>query len=667
MSASVAPSLRQPAARPSNSPPRPPAPRLLLLLQFLAVGLALPGCVREPPAPELTVASQWVHVGTTWIWAATPEALVDGVPADARALVLETRDAEAGELAVRGAVRPLRPLVGGPPVGSANTESTPAAPASLVVHPRRGPAPRQPQLRLFVVADTLRADVAEEEMVELQAAFASPGGRRLTSAFAPATWTLPSMASLFVGRPPSSLRAADGALIAVPEGAGTVAARARQRGFATAAIVANPTLGHENGFSQGFDLYDVPTYLEGWRIPDATEVADKALQVVRWLQGEDLFLYLHFMDPHDPYRNHESGESFAAPQSGSPEAAAADVPALRAAYASEVRHLDETLTWLIDEIHRLRPIDLIVLTADHGEEFGEHGGFGHGPTVYTEVAQVPLWIAGRQAAPVAALDEATASAPVSLTGLGELLLDPDGWSAARARAPESAASTESFVHGPPRFARFDARHWFASSRWIGEAPPPETAIEAWLRQRGDLARVRQPQADDDSAERRASWSELPDDFWLDLARQLGAAGPGRWTFARGAGAHEAVTGFYRGGVDRRAWCWGDCDPAASSPSAAQGPASSSRQPTAGADADPPELAEPVLLLFDASTGAGAEEGAAEAFEHRPEQQRWVLERPPERLPSTGAVRWREPDRDPVYAAGVEETMQRLRKLGYVTD
>jgi hypothetical protein len=492
----------------------------------------------------------------------------------------------------------------------------------------------------LIVADTLRADVAHEEMARLAPHFDQ--GVRYMEAYAPATWTLPSMAAIQLGQTPSSLRAADGALIALPAGARTLAVEARARGMATAAVVANPTLGHENGFSQGFDLYDVPSYLEGWELPDATEVAARALEFVRGFAGEDLFLYLHFMDAHDPYRNHETGTTVAAPNSGSEAATGLDVEAAKTAYRSEVRHLDRVIDDLLRQIEALRPIDLLVVTADHGEEFLDHDGFGHGPTVYREVSRVPLWVSGNE---VDGLGSRPLAAPVSLLTLRSLVLEPRSWSPYEAAAEPTV---ETFVHGPPRFAWLGKDHWFASSRWIGEEPPPETEIEAWLRGRKEgLRRLTS------TSEAPASWSDLPDPAWLRLAQQLGAAAPGRWTFARGAQAVNQVREVFdpsgSGTKDRRAWCWGDC---------------------AGDRISRSDPAAPrVVLIFEADGGGGVDPAAPapQLFSHLPDQQRWVLLTPPDRLPRDGAVSWREPPRDPVYAAGVEETMQRLRKLGYVTD
>jgi hypothetical protein len=99
--------------------------------------------------------------------------------------------------------------------------------------------------------------------------------------------------------------------------------------------------------------------------------------------GVPLFLWVHFFEPHEPYVVHP-GHVFA---SGG---GASDVDA----YDSEVAEADEGVGRIARLVRQRRPGAVIIVTADHGEEFGEHGGRYHGTTVYEEQVRVPLVVAG---------------------------------------------------------------------------------------------------------------------------------------------------------------------------------------------------------------------------------------------------------------------------------
>ena len=116
------------------------------------------------------------------------------------------------------------------------------------------------------------------------------------------------------------------------------------------------------------------------------EFADPELrerQVAEYLDSSQgaapLFLWVHFFEPHEPYVLHP-GHSFGA----------SDVDA----YDSEVAEADDGVGRVVRLLRSRRPGAVIVVTADHGEEFGEHGGRYHGTTVYEEQVRVPLVVVG---------------------------------------------------------------------------------------------------------------------------------------------------------------------------------------------------------------------------------------------------------------------------------
>jgi arylsulfatase A-like enzyme/HEAT repeat protein len=95
--------------------------------------------------------------------------------------------------------------------------------------------------------------------------------------------------------------------------------------------------------------------------------------------GEPLFLWLHLFGPHEPYEEQKT-KSFGA----------TDVDR----YDSEIASADETLGRAVELMRARDPNAVVIVTADHGEEFGDHGGRYHGTTLYEEQVRVPLIVAG---------------------------------------------------------------------------------------------------------------------------------------------------------------------------------------------------------------------------------------------------------------------------------
>ena len=110
--------------------------------------------------------------------------------------------------------------------------------------------------------------------------------------------------------------------------------------------------------------------------------------------GERFFLFLHTYQVHTPY---DPPAEFALVR-GAPVEKAGETdptPAFapdRERYAGEVRYTDSVLSALLGELDRVGELDssIVVVTSDHGEEFGEHGDVEHSRTVYDEVLRVPL-------------------------------------------------------------------------------------------------------------------------------------------------------------------------------------------------------------------------------------------------------------------------------------
>ena len=115
-----------------------------------------------------------------------------------------------------------------------------------------------------------------------------------------------------------------------------------------------------------------------------SEGAERAAQVEGYLRsqatGEPVFLWLHLFGPHEPYEQQPT-RAFG--------------PADIDRYDSEIAAADETLGRAVELMRARDPSSIVIVTADHGEEFGDHGGRYHGTTVYEEQVRVPLVIEGQ--------------------------------------------------------------------------------------------------------------------------------------------------------------------------------------------------------------------------------------------------------------------------------
>ena len=90
------------------------------------------------------------------------------------------------------------------------------------------------------------------------------------------------------------------------------------------------------------------------------------------------FVWVHFFEPHEPYESHADFPF-----------GAADIDR----YDSEIAYVDRAVGRLITYLRRVRPRAIIILAADHGEEFDEHGGRYHGSTLYDEQLHIPMIVA----------------------------------------------------------------------------------------------------------------------------------------------------------------------------------------------------------------------------------------------------------------------------------
>ncbi len=236
-------------------------------------------------------------------------------------------------------------------------------------------------------------------------------GARFATAYSVSSWTLPSHATMLTGLYPFSHGAIESTHRISPR-APTLAAELRRTGFATAGFVSYEFLRRRYGFDVGFDLYDDFTTDLDTEAAERTARTGPLLneQILPWIdahRGRPFFLFVHYFDVHwdyDPPAPYDT--MFDANYEGPNLRPYLDNPAIHrgmpqrhldhliALYDGEIRFTDDVLRQVVESLERSGILDdtLLIVTADHGDEFFEHGDIGHAKTLYDEVIRIPLII-----------------------------------------------------------------------------------------------------------------------------------------------------------------------------------------------------------------------------------------------------------------------------------
>ncbi len=290
---------------------------------------------------------------------------------------------------------------------------------------------------VFILVDTLRADRL--------GCYGRPGGLSpmmdelaregvlLERAIATSPWTLPSVASYFCGYYPTvhkvtsysealkTARGPAGAVRYFGDEFTTLAEVLQANGYATAGFSANPFITRKFGFAQGFEHFDASFAANETHGNIVNEAA------LKWLEQRDqskpFFLYLHYMDVHDPYK---ASEKYVEPLVTAVErmpnkTLLTDAEMKRhknyfgksaVAYRSSTRHTKlfryadywrarydagvPQVNQYLDELRvKLAKLELwddayVILTSDHGESLGEHQLWAHGLSAHQDQLHVPL-------------------------------------------------------------------------------------------------------------------------------------------------------------------------------------------------------------------------------------------------------------------------------------
>jgi choline-sulfatase len=288
---------------------------------------------------------------------------------------------------------------------------------SVVVPAPSSQGERRPAKNAIIyLVDTLRADKLRpynpatrvrtpglDRFVEAASTFVSAQTQE--------NWTKPSVATLLSSLLPWE-HTATGDTSVLPQSVELLPEILEDRGYHTGCFIANGYVSDRFGFRQGWATYR--NYIrEGRRTPAQYVTSD----VIGWLderpQDQPFFLYVHMIDPHVPYRPpseflamydsapyrgpvsfEEDATLLENVKSGRTRLGPRDRERLEALYDGEISYHDTHFNALLDGLERRNLLDetVIVFTADHGEEFWDHGSVGHGHNVYQELLHIPMFV-----------------------------------------------------------------------------------------------------------------------------------------------------------------------------------------------------------------------------------------------------------------------------------
>ena len=286
-------------------------------------------------------------------------------------------------------------------------------------------------------------------------------GTRFDRAMSMAPWTLPSHAAMFTGHRPRDVMV--DVFSAIVDSFPTLAAALAARGYVTGGFVANMAYTtREHGLSRDFSHYDdylislgtvikssrlgnvimdrefVRRVIGFWDDLDRKTAADVNDHFLGWVEGRNnrpFFAFLNYYDAHRPYIAMEPYRSqFVRDSSGRfhphithldfKDASKDEIRWMRDNYDATIAYQDEQLRLLLDDLKQRGLLEntLVIVTSDHGEQFGDHNRVGHMNSLYRQLLQVPLIMRMPGRVPAGTV----VTTPVSLGDLPRTILDLAG-------------------------------------------------------------------------------------------------------------------------------------------------------------------------------------------------------------------------------------------------
>ncbi len=264
----------------------------------------------------------------------------------------------------------------------------------LSFFPACAPNDGRPNVVLIVI-DTLRRDAlscyGSREVRTPSIDRLAEEGALFESAVTAATVTFPSICSIMTGRYPYDHHVRSNETY-LNDRFITLAEMFRAAGYRTGAVVGSAVLAAQANLDQGFEQYD-DRFSDDWKVYDpalrnegigagsvlqrrAGEVTDRAISWMKNAGDGPFFLFAHYFDPHS---NYDPPPPFRSEYAGKP-------------YYGEAAYTDREVGRLLEWIDRrgLSDRTVILLTADHGEGFGEHNEYEHGFFVYESTSHIPM-------------------------------------------------------------------------------------------------------------------------------------------------------------------------------------------------------------------------------------------------------------------------------------
>lgn len=275
-------------------------------------------------------------------------------------------------------------------------KQTPQAPVEAEPSPPKEARPKRPLNVLLLTVDALRSDMPwttyDKEIAPNLTALAKESvvyeNHRSVSSY-----TAQTVATLMSGRYASTLYRTGVFFTNYFDSNEWITEAMQDKGIRTMAVHAHLYFDRAPGLKQGFDIYNMVPGLTWNAQTDESITSHKSIpEIIKLLEDPkntkgQFFLWSHLMDPHDQYVKHEESPDFGKDNRGR--------------YDSEVWYTDMWLGKLF-EFGKKQPWweqTAIIISADHGEAFGEHGMFKHAFEVWDVLTRVPLIVKAPGAEP----------------------------------------------------------------------------------------------------------------------------------------------------------------------------------------------------------------------------------------------------------------------------
>jgi arylsulfatase A-like enzyme/tetratricopeptide (TPR) repeat protein len=265
--------------------------------------------------------------------------------------------------------------------------------------PVAGPKAARPNILLFTL-DTTRADM----LGSYGSSIATPNidtlareGLVFTRAYTVTPLTIPAHSSLFTGMFPPRHGVQDNGDFFLGPDARTLAETLADAGYQTMAAVGAEVTSHHWGFDQGFQ-----TFFDDLKAPEANRwqverradlvQADALSWIDRRSPDQPFFAWIHFYDPHNPYRAPEDYQKLFPGR----------------AYMAEVAWVDHVVGQIVQHMKASGALDntWIFIVADHGEGLGSHGESMHAVLIYDATAHIPMIVRPPGGTPMRTIDDA---------------------------------------------------------------------------------------------------------------------------------------------------------------------------------------------------------------------------------------------------------------------